>query len=910
MLAQFKGLFGPSAPANQIILANPGEVPPSSGVVSLSKKHGRTKVYSAEEVGGKGANLLKLRGLGVNVPSFLVIPAAEFDLAVERACASTGASFAKWVSGEDPTAGEKLCQAIDTDVSLSQECLAVIKHFITSDPSKSFAVRSSATMEDGSDSAFAGQFDTVLNCHGEANIVLAVKQCWKSLLSPTVLPFYGKHGVVKPRMAVVIQEQIFSTSAGVYFQANPVTGASSTHIINVAFGQGEGVVSGLAQSDEFWLNASTGHVFKRVIGNKTTKVGLQEGGDGTRQGDEVSPEQANLPAISDEQIAQLYQQVQRLRSAYKSAQDVEFAFQGKDLYLLQARPITTRLETLSPFQAKEMGLWRLNAHVSRPMSALYDPIWCKGWSSGCLYNSELVGSGFVAVDTMSVNGFGYFCMRTPGPKKPPAVAPGKRFMRLILTLTAKDAVKAAKKFWGEKTYLDFAKQFEQELKPEWIRKHRELAAKYSAVTSTEQLLEYVNAAHEHMVQAWYAHVTYTLPQMLPSAHFAILCQEWTGCSVSDAYEVLEGFSPVTSGWQGEFPLEMQDMRESLPVTTLLANETGKPATEVLDLLKLASESAKRVITDVEYRLLSGYDPANDIVKDEPEFLLAALKSAVQASAKGEERENADTKSALLRAKVPVKFQSEFDLLLTETRSIMKVRDERAIYTDLWAAGILHDAVVRAAKAINVAPELFVEASIEEIRTSLKSSGITPELQAELVARKLHRDTASIRDAPDLIGGVDIAITKEHFPSEWLARSFAATMVSIAQLATPHDFEAQYQNEQQQRVGGGDALQTLYGLPCSQGEVEGLVRVVKTASDIASLQKGEVIVTESPSSLINLVLPFACAIVCDFGATLSHAAVCSRELGLPCIVGTKIGTVKLQTGQRVRVNGTTGTITIL
>ena len=101
-----------------------------------------------------------------------------------------------------------------------------------------------------------------------------------------------------------------------------------------------------------------------------------------------------------------------------------------------------------------------------------------------------------------------------------------------------------------------------------------------------------------------------------------------------------------------------------------------------------------------------------------------------------------------------------------------------------------------------------------------------------------------------------------------------------------------------------APSVVFGLPASKGIVEG------SEEDAVKLLQGQIILAESPSSLINLILPKAAGIVCDFVATLSDAAVCARELGIPCVVGTKIASRVFKDGDRVRVNGTNGLVELI
>jgi pyruvate,water dikinase len=108
--------------------------------------------------------------------------------------------------------------------------------------------------------------------------------------------------------------------------------------------------------------------------------------------------------------------------------------------------------------------------------------------------------------------------------------------------------------------------------------------------------------------------------------------------------------------------------------------------------------------------------------------------------------------------------------------------------------------------------------------------------------------------------------------------------------------------------GGDG--DLKGFAASPGVVEGKVRVVMSADEIGSLEEGEILVAPITAPSWAPVFNKVGAAVTDIGGMMSHAAIVCREYGLPAVTGTAFGTTNLKTGQRVRVDGTNGTVTVL
>ena len=99
-------------------------------------------------------------------------------------------------------------------------------------------------------------------------------------------------------------------------------------------------------------------------------------------------------------------------------------------------------------------------------------------------------------------------------------------------------------------------------------------------------------------------------------------------------------------------------------------------------------------------------------------------------------------------------------------------------------------------------------------------------------------------------------------------------------------------------------------PAPQGVVEGPVRLVRSIDDLFDLEPGDVLVAPTTGEAFNSMLHLVSAIVTDHGSFASHAAIVSREMGIPAVVGTSDGTSRLASAKRVRVDGTTGQVTIL
>lgn len=201
-----------------------------------------------------------------------------------------------------------------------------------------FAVRSSAVDEDGAAASFAGQHITVLNVHSAADVPDAVRQVWWSANSDSAITYRQQVGkFTRPSVGVVVQTLLNPDAAGVLFTENPVSGADE-RLIEASWGLGEAVVAGLVIPDHFRIDRS-GQILERKPGRK--RIAIRSLPNGGTFEETVSPEQVNAFCLDDNQLAELARLALLCEKVYGPRRDIEWAFQGGTLYLLQCRAITT-----------------------------------------------------------------------------------------------------------------------------------------------------------------------------------------------------------------------------------------------------------------------------------------------------------------------------------------------------------------------------------------------------------------------------------------------------------------------------------------------------------------------------------------------------------------------------------------
>jgi phosphoenolpyruvate synthase/pyruvate phosphate dikinase len=268
-------------------------------------------------VGGKTANLSRLAD-GYRVPAGFCLTTAAFDRAHR---AGQAASLPRSLYAEIAEAYGRLA---------AQAGMA----------EPPVAVRSSAVDEDGDTSSFAGQHETYLNISGVEAIAAAVRRCWMSALTPQVLAYRRERGLAtdRIRLAVLIQQLVAADVAAVLFSANPLTGARSEVVINASWGLGESIVGGTVTPDTYVARKPGGELVSRTLAEKRRMTVAIPGG--TREVDVPRLLQCQ-PTLSDAQVAELAALASSLEQRMGWPVDVECAYSGGTLYLLQCRPITT-----------------------------------------------------------------------------------------------------------------------------------------------------------------------------------------------------------------------------------------------------------------------------------------------------------------------------------------------------------------------------------------------------------------------------------------------------------------------------------------------------------------------------------------------------------------------------------------
>ena len=541
-------------------------------------------------------------------------------------------------------------------------------------------------------------------------------------------------------------------------------------------------------------------------------------------------------------------------------------------------------ETVSQlrFDAPGPGTWTVDAvHFPRPVTRYFAEFHPAPFRRGFQELTRFYGMPIGGLEYHYIHGFAYSTMAPPPEDEIPA-----RFQR-------------AQEVWEQKVWREQLREWDETFKPASIGKHRELQAVDPDALSDEDLVAHLTRCRDHHADMIFQHMRFTAAPSVPTGDFLAHVGDWTGLPASELLGLLRGAAPVSAGASDELArlraaigqdaaarellASDRDPAEILGTLTTLEGETGEAASGYLDL--------------VGYRLLDGFDIAGRYALEMPDALLRAMRMALE----GEGPEAADVEGhvAEVRDQVPEAHRAQFDELLEEARLTYKIRDERGVFSDIWAAGIMRRAALAAGRRLADRgrihdPEHFTDAGFEEMCALV--SGANGPSADELAERQKLRTSLTAKDVPQVLGDPPSPPPDPAGLPPAVGRVMRAMGIVIDEM-----FGSSTEQHDEH---------LLRGLAASPGVREGIARRVAGPAEFDRIVQGDVLVTESTTEAFNILLPLLGGIVTDAGGLLSHAAIVAREYGIPGVVGTREGTALIPDGARVRVDGGAGEVTVL
>ncbi len=525
-----------------------------------------------------------------------------------------------------------------------------------------------------------------------------------------------------------------------------------------------------------------------------------------------------------------------------------------------------------------------------------------GFSEGFAEGMARYGGMLSHLEPRFVNGFAYTRAvafgAPPGAKGPPPKLVLQLLTRLLPSMRRR--IQTAHEAIEGRLWRDDLRRWDEEVKPASVARHRALQAVDVRALSDEALCAHLDACRAHARAMLKQHHQFTATCTVPVGDLLAQVQAWTGKRPGEILQALRGSSEISLGAaHAELLALAKAIREDADARATLDGEPRAALDALSGRSDELGELARAYLDLVGLRCL-GYDVSSKCAREMPELLVRTIQAAVRGERAGDSGDAAD-RVRRLREAIPEAHRGTFDALLTEARAINRLRDERGHFSDGWATGIARVALLEAGRRLAEAgkldaPEHAVDASCDELTAMLRG---TPSVtRDEIAARVEWRTTRSTSDpdVPPWLG----APPSGPPPAEWLPERGRRTHRAVIAF-----LEALFTEPEANRTET-----SVKGLPVSPGAYEGTARLVKDDADFIRVQQGDVLVARATSPYFNVILPLLGAIVTDRGGQLCHAAVVSREYGIPGVVGTREATSLIKDGARVRVDGDAGTVTVL
>ena len=352
--------------------------------------------------GGKGASLGEMTQAGIPVPPGFVLLSEAFEKFLEETDLNVEIdSILHTVDHREmhtvEGASEKI-QSLIKEAQMPNDIAEEIEKNFKKLGAKFVAVRSSATAEDSSEAAWAGQLDSYLNTT-EDKVLENVQRCWASLFTPRAIFYRFEKELhrTKISVAVVIQKMVESEISGIAFSVHPVTEDRNQLIIEAGLGLGEAIVSGQITPDSYVVEKNSsdgepGRTTRRIIDKNISEqdrglyrlirenkriVAKEKDEESRESGNEwveIQPQTGSAQKLSDAEILELTELILKIENHYGFPCDIEWAYEKSKFYITQSRPITTLSLAGSDAVEDVKEVWVNNASIEKASYQVMSPV--------------------------------------------------------------------------------------------------------------------------------------------------------------------------------------------------------------------------------------------------------------------------------------------------------------------------------------------------------------------------------------------------------------------------------------------------------------------------------------------------------------------------------------------------------
>ncbi len=869
-------------------------------------------------IGGKAKNLAWLVRHGFNVPPFVVVSTEGFRIFLEQA---TGRSFAEVMADlrVNPLIEAAKIRAAILKTPVPADIQNALKEKLKTFSGSFLAVRSSVVGEDSQEASFAGQMETFLFLKTHDEICKAIVDCFASAFMERAILYRTDRKLAFDHIsaAVICQVMIDSEVSGVAFTAHPNRGSRKEHLISAAWGLGEGVVSGECNADEFIVSyaAAQPAIIERNLADKDQAVRFRsKEGFGTELV-KVKDADREISCLNDAQILELSRVCYDVAYHHGSPQDIEFAFRGGKLYLLQTRPITM----LPASMEGDAVVWD-NSNIQESYCGVTTPLTfsfaSRAYRNVYLNTAEIFGMSKNETAKLEpqmrnllglIRGRVYYNINNWyfGLTILPGFGSNKEDMERMMGLQDPVDFVQNKKLEGSAVWKErFSKikvlatllgrffkikTLVQEFRDHFAKHYKAVDKKKLFLMNLRELYQQTIILEDEVISNWTTPIVNDFYVMMMNGR---VHRKLAGLKIENPSltlnNLLSGEEGIESTEPTKFLLRMCDtLREDSELRKLFARTPNNALMAAVQV-----SFPKFYALCEEYVELYGDRTIGELklesitLRQDTTFMFACLKNYLD--------NDKLTLASLQRHEMDLRRQEEekiFGLLttpwskwamkrdLTRLREAVKNRENmrlartrlfglyRLIYLEIGQQLALH-------KHLKDPRDIFY-LTVEEIQQYFEGRSINVKIHELAQVRK-----AEFADYE----GEDLPHHFKTYGSPYVGNTYEYS----GNIAIAEDGE------------------TLRGLGCYPGIVEGKIRLIFSPEDEMSLH-GLILCTVRTDPGWAPLFPSASGIIVERGSSLSHSAVVARELGIPAIVNIPGLTKILKDGERIRMNGQTGVI---
>jgi len=875
--------------------------------------------WHAGEIGGKASGLLRLRSWGFPVPPGAVICTSTFRRFLAES--GIGDGIAKALSrivqpgtgdAEKPSACAEAgaaCQALLLEQQTPAWLLDDIAEYMegAGPAQEGWAVRSSAAQEDMEGNSFAGQYSSFLNLRSAEKAARAVVECWASLYNPCAISYAAERGFAleSRAIAVVFQRMLCPQKSGVLFTVDPVTGHESRMLIESSWGLGESIVRGTVQPDRFCFDWRTGELVDSTVGRKDHALRGGAGGGVEEVG--VESGEAGVPSLSPEELSCLCSMALEAQKRCGYPVDLEWAIEGGTTFFLQCRPET------SISSAWIEGEWTtadfkdggVSSTVCAPfMWALYDFIWERVMpdyilSVRMIDSVEGIRWGRMAYGRPYWNvGIVKDCLeRLPGFVEKHfdedlGIEPSYEGMGRISRKGLTSLIR------GIRTLFALSRAFDAELAGAPAFKQAALArlAELDAIDHLSMEKEEYYAFFECFIredyrrsESGYFHLIFN------NSNFQSLYRGAFRTAGADIVKLLSGLQrlshlgPTIALWKISRGIRSRAADASLwrekeprEISAALSGEGDGPAfadlreylrehrhhsTRELDILVPRVDEDPTMIVETLKRLID-LDDSHDPRLHEERQAVAYREELERFLASVARRKRRSLKARIERMRDFLWWREEFRDLSTRFYYFAR---KYALHLGEF---LCRDGFIERAEDI-----FFLD--LETIFSVLEGRASVESIRAVVVSNRDYYESFRNFRCPD-----ELRKGRE-----------------IIRRASSHGARCA------DHKGSAIGIPSMRGLPCSAGSATGTARVVEDIFSAGSIREGDILLTRYTDPGWTLYFSLLAGVATETGGLLSHAAVISREYGIPAVLAVNGLMDAARGAEKAWIDGGRGTIAL-